>query len=89
MKEIVTAEMEEIRNLIIATVARRNLLKSEMEQWYATAGERRFDRSTELITVDATLSELDCHYKRLWAYHNGASQTDKTSGCSGEALPGT
>lgn len=70
MTEIITAEMEEIRNLIIATVAKRNLLKTEMEKWYSNAGQRRFDRANELITVDATLSELDSHYKRLWDYHN-------------------
>lgn len=73
MTEIITSEMEEIRNLIIATVARRNLLKTEMEKWYSNAGHRRFDGANELITVDATLSELDSHYKRLWDYHNGKS----------------
>ncbi|MBN2869438.1 MAG: hypothetical protein JXK04_00620 [Campylobacterales bacterium] len=70
MKETITAEMEEIRNLIVATVARRNLLKQEMEKWYAGAANQRFEQTNELITVDATLSELDSHYKRLWDYHN-------------------
>ncbi len=70
MKETITAEMEEIRNLIVATVARRNLLKQEMERWYAGAANQRFEQTNELITVDATLSELDSHYKRLWDYHN-------------------
>lgn len=70
MKETITAEMEEIRNLIVATVARRNLLKQEMERWYAGAVNQRFEQTNELITVDATLSELDSHYKRLWDYHN-------------------
>ncbi len=70
MKETITAEMEEIRNLIVATVARRNLLKQEMQRWYASAAHHRFEQTNELITVDATLSELDSHYKRLWDYHN-------------------
>ncbi len=70
MTEIITAEMEEIRNLIIATVARRNLLKQEMQRWYENARGERFEHSNELITVDATLSQLDGHYKRLWDYHN-------------------
>jgi len=71
MTEIITSEMEEIRRLIVATVAKRNALKTEMAQWYE-AHSKRFERTNELITVDSTLSELDSHYKRLWDYHNGA-----------------
>lgn len=70
MLEIITKEMEEIRNLIIITVTKRNHLKLEMEKWYQEHASSRFDRINELITVDATLSELDSHYKRLWDYHN-------------------
>lgn len=73
MAEIITSEMEEIRRLIVETVAKRNALKIEMAQWYETHSTR-FTRSNELITVDSTLSELDSHYKRLWDYHNGASR---------------
>lgn len=73
MTEIITSEMEEIRRLIVATVAKRNTLKTEMAQWYE-AHSKRFERTNELITVDSTLSELDSHYKRLWDYHNGASR---------------
>jgi hypothetical protein len=69
MTEIITSEMEEIRRLIVATVAKRNALKIEMAQWYE-AHSKRFERTNELITVDSTLSELDSHYKRLWDYHN-------------------
>lgn len=72
MSEIITAEMGEIRRLIIETVAKRNTLKSEMEKWYESNTER-FSRTNELITVDSTLSELDSHYKRLWDYHNSKS----------------
>lgn len=73
MTEIITSEMEEIRRLIVETVAKRNALKTEMAQWYE-AHSKRFERANELITVDSTLSELDSHYKRLWDYHNGASR---------------
>jgi uncharacterized protein len=73
MTEIITSEMEEIRRLIVATVAKRNALKTEMAQWYE-AHSKRFARTNELITVDSTLSELDSHYKRLWDYHNGTSR---------------
>lgn len=70
MTEIILAEMEEIRHLIIETVAKRDLLKKEMQKWYETHSAKRYERSNELITIDATLSQLDSHYKRLWDYHN-------------------
>ncbi|MDO9305375.1 MAG: hypothetical protein Q7T77_08575 [Sulfuricurvum sp.] len=69
MEYIITSEMEEIRQLIAQTAAKRNVLKIEMEKWYES-NNKRFDRTNELITVDSTLSELDSHYKRLWDYHN-------------------
>ncbi len=69
MEYIITAEMKEIRNLIVQTVAKRNALKLEMENWYKL-NTKRFEHTNELITVDSTLSELDSHYKRLWDYHN-------------------
>lgn len=74
MKENITAEMEEIRRLIVETVAKRNALKLDMEQWYQTNNEH-YDQANELITVDSTLSQLDSHYKRLWDYHNPRSNT--------------
>ncbi len=73
MTEIITSEMEEIRRLIVETVAKRNTLKLEMQHWYET-NSQRFPNANELITVDSTLSELDSHYKRLWDYHNGKSK---------------
>lgn len=69
MTEIITSEMEEIRRLIVETVAKRNTLKMEMQHWYES-NSKRFPNVNELITVDSTLSELDSHYKRLWDYHN-------------------
>lgn len=73
MQEIITTEMEEIRRLIVETVAKRNALKLEMEHWYES-NSKRFPNTNELITVDSTLSELDSHYKRLWDYHNSKSK---------------
>jgi hypothetical protein len=73
MTEIITPEMEEIRHMIVQTVAKRNALKQAMQEWYATRSSERFSRSSELITVDSTLSQLDSHYKRLWDYHNTRS----------------
>lgn len=73
MTETLLAEMEEIRNLIAETFAKRNFLKQEMEKWYESHTNKRFDRSDELITIDSTLSQLDSHYKRLWDYHYGKS----------------
>lgn len=73
MTEIITSEMEEIRRLIVETVAKRNTLKLEMQHWYES-NSKRFPNTNELITVDSTLSELDSHYKRLWDYHNGKSK---------------
>ncbi|MDD5052973.1 MAG: hypothetical protein PHO27_09620 [Sulfuricurvum sp.] len=70
MNEILTSEMHEIRRLIVETVAKRNALKIEMQQWYES-NSKRFTRANELITIDSTLSALDSHYKRLWDYHNG------------------
>lgn len=69
MQEIITSEMSEIRRLIAETVAKRNTVKTQMEQWYEN-NSRRFEGMNELITVDSTLSQLDSHYKRLWDYHN-------------------
>ena len=69
MEEIITPEMDEIRHLIAETVAKRNALKLEMEQWYKE-NIQRFSQTNELIIVDSTLSTLDSHYKRLWDYYN-------------------
>lgn len=69
MQEIITSEMSEIRRLIAETVAKRNIFKTQMEQWYEN-NSRRFEGMNELIAVDSTLSQLDSHYKRLWDYHN-------------------
>ncbi len=74
MDEIITAEMAEIRRMIALSVAKRNALKRQMQEWYDTYPHERFAHSSELITLDATLSELDSHYKRLWDYHNAASR---------------
>jgi hypothetical protein len=73
MDEVITPEMIEIRHMIVQTVAKRNALKLAMEEWYKTNSSERFSQTSELITTDSTLSELDSHYKRLWDYHNTQS----------------
>jgi len=70
MNEIVTKEMSEIRNLIAATVAKREALKAEMEEWHERFPNERFARFKDLIATDGVLSQLDSHYKRLWDFHN-------------------
>lgn len=70
MTENITKEMEQIRMLIVETVAKRNALKDEMQAWYDANPSQRFAKMNQLITTDAALSELDSHYKRLWDYHN-------------------
>lgn len=70
MKAAVTPEMEQIRLMIAQTVAKRDALKSEMQEWYERFPTERFGRSRELIVIDNVLSELDTHYKELWDFHN-------------------
>lgn len=74
MNEVITPEMHEIRRLIVETVAKRNSLKVQMEEWYKTHPNARFEYSNELIATDSTLSELDSHYKRLWDYYNSGTR---------------
>jgi uncharacterized protein len=74
MTKTITSEMAEIRALIAQTVAKRNILKNEMEKWYEKNTDVRYERTNELITVDSTLSALDSHFKRLWDYHNTTSR---------------
>lgn len=75
MNEIITEEMQQIKMLIANTVAQRNALKSEMQEWYERFPTERFARLDNLITIDGMLSELDSHYKRLWDFHNQAVHT--------------
>lgn len=74
MEQVITPEMHEIRRLIVETVAKRNALKMQMEEWYRTHPQERFEFANELISTDATLSELDSHYKRLWDYYNSGTR---------------
>jgi len=68
--EIVTPEMEQIRQMIIDTVKQRESIKREMEYWFETNAGSHFPKMRELMVVDATLSKLDTFYKQLWDYHN-------------------
>lgn len=74
MTEIITKEMEEIRGLIAQTVAKRNALKTEMQEWYERFPNERFGMLKELIATDGVLSQLDTHYKQLWDFHNARKE---------------
>ena len=67
MTEIITKEMQEVRRLIAETVAKREALKAEMQEWY--------ERFKDLIAADGVLSQLDTHYKQLWDFHNARGQS--------------
>lgn len=75
MTEIITREMHEIRRLIAETVAKREALKNEMQEWYERFPNERFGRLKDLIAVDGVLSQLDTHYKHLWDFHNARGQS--------------
>jgi uncharacterized protein len=70
MVEIITREMEQLRQMIASTVARRESIKQAMQTWYSEHPLERFDGLNDLILLDNTLSQLDSHYKRLWDFHN-------------------
>jgi len=75
MTEVITQEMQEIRRLIAETVAKRNALKAEMQEWYERFPSERFAKLKDLIAVDGVLSQLDTHYKLLWDFHNARGQS--------------
>ena len=58
-------EMQWIKTAIGDIVAKREQLKTEMDDWYLQ-GKKRFPRQVELLTLDNELSQLDSRYKRLW-----------------------
>lgn len=68
--EIVTAEMRQVKSMIEQTVKERDAIKGEMEVWYIENPKKYFPKMETLFLTDATLSELDSSYKRLWDYHN-------------------
>lgn len=74
MTEIITKEMGEVRTLIAETVAKRNALKAEMQEWYERFPNERFARLKDLIATDGVLSALDTHYKQLWDFHNARNK---------------
>jgi len=73
MTEIITAEMQQIKMMITETVAKRELLKKEMQEWYEQYPNKKFEKLNKLIVTDSVLSELDSHYKRLWDSNNAKS----------------
>lgn len=74
MNEIITEEMKQIKMLIANTIAQRNAIKDEMQEWYERFPAERFAKLDNLIAIDGMLSDLDSHYKRLWDFHNSNTQ---------------
>lgn len=70
MTETVTKEMSQIKLMITQTVAKRESLKIEMQEWYERFPSQKFAKLKDLIVIDSILSELDSHYKRLWDFNN-------------------
>jgi len=68
--EIITSEMKQVKSMIEESVLQRNAIKNEMASWYNENPKKHFPKLETLFFVDATLSELDSSYKRLWDYHN-------------------
>lgn len=75
MTEIITEEMQQLRQLIIETVSKRKSLKDEMSQWYEQFPAERFAKLDNLIVIDNMLSQLDSNYKRLWDFHNRSNRS--------------
>lgn len=59
-------EMDWIKVAIADTVARREDIKLQMEQWFNGRNKGRFPYQAELAQLDDQLSHLDTQYKRLW-----------------------
>jgi hypothetical protein len=73
MTEIITPEMQQIKVMIAQTVAKREILKLEMHEWYEKYPNQKYENLNKLIITDSVLSELDSHYKRLWDSNNAKS----------------
>jgi len=70
MREIITEEMHQLKQLIMKTIAKREALKNEMTEWYTRFPNERYTKMDNLIVIDSMLSELDSNYRRLWDFHN-------------------
>ena len=70
MSETITKEMSQIKLMISETIAKRESLKIEMQEWYDRFPTQKFAKLKDLIVIDSILSELDSHYKRLWDFNN-------------------
>jgi len=70
MAEVINEEMLQIKKMIAQTVAKRESLKSEMQEWYDRFPGKEFAKLMDLNLTDSVLSELDSHYKRLWDFNN-------------------
>jgi len=54
-----TKEMLQIKLMIAETVAKREALKKEMQEWHERFPTKRFPDFHKLIVIDNVLSELD------------------------------
>lgn len=75
MSEVITTEMQNIKNMIANTVAKRESLKAKMNDWYLRFPSKRFGKLNDLIVTDSVLSELDSNYKRLWDFSNTSTKS--------------
>ncbi|WP_415250428.1 hypothetical protein [Sulfurimonas sp.] len=70
INQVITPEMQEIKEMIWQTVLQRDALKQEVEAWYKEHPKEKYPSMHNLILVDAALSTLDSCYKNLWDYNN-------------------
>jgi uncharacterized protein len=70
MTEIINNEMHQIKMMIAQTVAKRDALKNEMQSWYESFPDKRFNKLQDLFLIDVAFSQLDSQYKRLWDFYN-------------------
>jgi hypothetical protein len=79
MQEVITPEMAQIKMMISETYAKRENLKTQMQEWYDRFPNQHYSKIKDLLLLDSTLSKLDTHYKQLWDYNNkyGASNEQK------------
>jgi hypothetical protein len=73
MTNQMTTELQQIKIMITQTVAKREILKQQMKEWYDDKPYEKFTNLKDLIAIDSVLSELDSHYKRLWDISNSSS----------------
>ena len=77
LADVAQGKMDAIKKQITEVVAKRSLLKSEVEAWQSGVRLNPLPRIRELETLDRELSQLDSRYKRLWDSRNPMSAFEK------------